>query len=86
MADEQKATQTPKKRDDLQGGTGHAKVVPAVGDDLADGGTPDTAAASGGVRPARPSQSGPSIINEEVAVKEPKEHTPNEEGPGAKKV
>jgi hypothetical protein len=86
MADEQKATRGSKNRDDLQGGTGHAKVIPAVGDDLAAGGTPDTAAAGGGVHPPRPSQSGPPIVGQDVAVKEPKEHTPNEEGPGAKKV
>jgi len=86
MASERKSPQAGKHRDELHGGTGHVGAVPAVGDDLAAGGTADTTAPSGGVHPPPPSKAGPPLSGKEVAVKEPKTHTPNEEGPGAKKV
>jgi len=86
MTGEQKAPREGKPRDELHGGTGHVGTTPAVGDDLAEGGSADVAAPSGGVHPPPPSKAGPPLSGKDVAVKEPKGHKPNEEGPGAKKV
>src|SRR5207249_2461086 len=61
MIGEQKTPHDPKKRDDLHGGTEHLDVIPTVGEDLASGGTPATAAPSGGVHPPPPGKSGPPM-------------------------
>ena len=87
MIGEQKTPRDPKNRDHLRGGTEHLDVVPTVGEKLASGGTPATAAPSGGVHPPPPGKSGPPMTGEESAFKEPKEHTPTtEKGPGGKRA
>jgi len=76
-----------KDEGDLAGGTQGQDVSRHVSKDAMAGGTPDTTAPSGGAFPESPSQAVPRTeVGRDQPGHAPKEHTANEEGPGAKKV
>jgi len=79
--------QKKDESDPLAGGTQPVEASRHISKDTMSGGTPDTTAPSGGALPEPPSEAVPRT---EVGRDQPgqpyKEHTPNEEGPGAKKV
>ena len=76
-----------QKDENLSGGTQSVGTSRHLGKDAMSGGTADTTAPSGGVHPEPPSQAVPRTpIGHDQPGHAPKEHTPNEEGPGAKKV
>jgi hypothetical protein len=80
-------SQRQNEEDDLSGGTQPLGASRHIGKDASSGGTADTTAPSGGVYPEPPSQAVPHTpIGRDQPGHAPKEHTPNEEGPGAKKV
>ncbi len=80
-------SQRPNDEEKLSGGTQRVEPSRHLGKDTMSGGTADTTAPSGGVHPEPPSQAVPRTpIGRDQPGHAPKEHTPNEEGPGAKKV
>jgi len=80
-------SQPPNQEDNLSGGTQPLGASRHIGKDAVSGGTADTTAPSGGAYPQSPSQAVPHTPpGRDQPGHAPKEHTPNEEGPGAKKV
>ena len=80
-------SQRPNEEDALSGGTQSVGTSRLIGKDAMSGGTADTTAPSGGVHSEPPSQAVPHTpIGRDQPGHASKEHTPNEEGPGAKKV
>jgi len=79
--------QRPNEDDPLSGGTQHVDTARHISKDSMSGGTAEIGAASGGVHPEPPSQATPrTAIGRDQPGQPYKDHTPNEEGPGAKKV
>jgi hypothetical protein len=75
------SSQRPNEEDALSGGTQPVGASRHIGKDTMSGGP------SGGVHPEPPSQAVPHTpIGRDQPGHAPKEHTPNEKGPGAKKV
>ena len=86
---EASTNQGARRKDEasLAGGTEGGDVSRHVSKDTMAGGTPDTTAPSGGAFPEPPSRAVPRTdVGRDEPGHAPKEHTPNEEGPGAKKV
>jgi hypothetical protein len=92
---EQSTNQGAGRKDEgpLAGGTQGGDASRHIGKDSMAGGTPDTTAPSGGAFPEPPARAVPRTdvgpgtrASGSQPGHAPKEHTPNEKGPGGKKV